>query len=326
VIRRLIVGYPSNALNKIFMTLYDKVDTLNYLYSVQKALLLFQGKLAFPTDSMVIEELKNKDVYGMKGKSKNYIFERLENFENKERVDIDGNSDITIEHIFPQSPNKQWIEELGKEECEEIKEKYLHTIGNLSLTGYNSKLSNDKFSNKRDMKGGYKESKLYLNKDLAKIERWDKEAIKIRSKKLAKRFVGIWKYPNIVIEKIEENEAVNIFEADDPTNKKIDYIVFFDVSYQPDSFRSLYLLVLNKVIELYPEFVTSDLAKKWDITTEKKEYTKNQSYNTPINDMYFARAGISAGVTFKRIKQVLGMYNLDDELYIKYGSSDDEEL
>jgi len=102
--RRFIVGLARSALNKIFMTLYDKVDASNYLYSIQASLLQMSRSQKFPRDVEVTDALKVKDVYNIKSKNRIYLLERLENFENSERVEIDGNPNITIEHIFPQNP------------------------------------------------------------------------------------------------------------------------------------------------------------------------------------------------------------------------------
>ncbi|VEP17768.1 conserved hypothetical protein [Hyella patelloides LEGE 07179] len=96
--RRFILGLPTNALNKIFMNLYDKVDTSNYLYSIQKSLLQRTGIQKFPKNAEVIDALKVKDVYNIKSKNRIYLLERLENFEHKELVAIEENPDITIEH------------------------------------------------------------------------------------------------------------------------------------------------------------------------------------------------------------------------------------
>lgn len=157
--RRVILGLPTNALNKIFMSLYDKVVSGNYLYSIQKSLLQRSGVQRFPKDAEVIDALKVKDVYNIKSKNRIYLLERLENFKNIERVVIESNSDITIEHIFPQNPDPKWKMELGNDEYIFIKENYLNTIGNLTLSGNNGKLGNKPFAEKRDLEGaGYKDS------------------------------------------------------------------------------------------------------------------------------------------------------------------------
>ncbi len=103
--RRFIIGLPTNALNKIFMRLYEDVDPGNYLKSVQVALLKKKGNQRFPRNKEVINALREKDMYGIKPKNRVYFLERLENYLNIEHVTIEGNNDITIEHIFPQNPD-----------------------------------------------------------------------------------------------------------------------------------------------------------------------------------------------------------------------------
>lgn len=113
--RRFIVGLPTNALNKIFMSLYEKVDKIKYLPSIQQSLIQKSGKQKFPKDIEVIDALKVKDVYNINSKNRIYLLEKLENYKNKEKVFIDGNTNITIEHIFPQNPDPKWKIVLGNE-------------------------------------------------------------------------------------------------------------------------------------------------------------------------------------------------------------------
>jgi hypothetical protein len=180
--RRFILGLPTNALNKIFMSLYDKVERENYLYTIQKSLLQRSGVQRFPRNAETIKALKEKDLYNVKPKNRTYLLERLENFENNEPVIIEGNSDITIEHIFPQNPDSKWKIVLGTDEYNFIKDNYINTIGNLSLSGNNGKLGNKPFITKRDLENaGYKDSRLWLNKYLSSLDKWNKAEIEIRS-------------------------------------------------------------------------------------------------------------------------------------------------
>ena len=191
--RRFIVGLPTNALNKIFMNLYDKVERDNYLYSIQKALLQRAGVQRYPKNEETLDALKVKDVYNIKAKNRIYLLERLENYDNREHVVIDGNPDITIEHIFPQNPDTKWKIELGNDEYSFIKENYLNTISNLTLSGNNGKLGNKPFLEKRDKPNdGYKDSRLWLNKFLSVAEKWDREEIEKRFGLIADRFLRIW--------------------------------------------------------------------------------------------------------------------------------------
>jgi len=231
--RRFILGLPTNALNKIFMNLYDKVDKNDYLFSIQKSLLQRSGVQRFPKNTEVIDALKVKDVYNIKSKNRIYLLERLENHENREPVLIEGNEDITIEHIFPQNPHAKWKIDLGNDEYVFIKENYLNTIGNLTLSGNNGDLGNKPFVDKRDMnkdgkEQGYKFSKLWLNRYLAGLSKWNESEIGKRFELIAERFINIWTLPEIELQDEPERDEVNIFNAEDPKYKKLEYAIFFD--------------------------------------------------------------------------------------------------
>ena len=319
--RRFILGLPTNALSKIFMSLYDKVETDNYLYSIQKTLLQRSGVQRFPKNAEVIDALKVKDVYNIKSKNKIYLLERLENYKNIERVAIEGNQDITIEHIFPQNPDLKWEVELGNDEYIFIKENYLNTIGNLTLSGNNGKLGNKPFIDKRDLNGaGYKDSRLWMNKYLSTLDKWNKEEIERRFDLISDRFLKIWEYPQIKIEENEDNGELNIFEADDPKHKKLEYAIFFDRKIEVNQVAKLYVEIFKQLFELQPEtFFTSDLGERIGLTNNPTE--KGLRKAVPINDTYFIESNIDNMGKFDRIKQALTIFDIEDELSIKYAEN-----
>jgi len=316
--RRFIVGLPTNTLNKIFMTLYEKVDKNDYLLSLQKWLLRRPGSQRFPKNKEVIESLKLKDVYNIKSKNRSYLLERLENFENNEPVIIEGNADITIEHIFPQNPDPKWKVDLGADEYNLIKETYLNTIGNLTLSGNNGKLGNKPFAFKRDLKNlGYKDSRLWLNKYLSISEKWDKIEIERRFDLLAERFLKIWQMPQIELEERDENNEMNIFEVDDPKHKKLEYAIFFDQKIEVTQVSKLYIEVFKQLFELQPKtFFTTNLAEKITLTKNPKEGNPRQV--VAINDTYFIKGNIDNIGKFEKIKHALTIFDSEDELLIKY--------
>jgi len=319
--RRFVIGLSPNGLNKIFMTLYEKIEPDNYLISLQQWLLKRPGSQRFPKDKEVIDNLKLKDVYSYKSKNINYLLERLENFKNNEPVIIEGNSDITIEHIFPQDPEATWKNDLGPEEYNLIKEDYLNTIGNLTLSGNNGKLSNKSFIFKRDLENaGYKDSHLWLNKFLSNADKWDKTEIEKRFNLLAERFLNIWKYPDIELEEKNENNEVNIFEAENPKSKKLEYAIFFDQKLEITQVAKLYLEVFKQLFDIQPEtFFTTDLAEKITLTKNPKEGNPRKAL--PINDTYFIEGNIGNTSKFEKIKHALTIFDSEDELTIKYAEN-----
>lgn len=316
--RRFILGLGTNSLNKIFMSLYDKVDQTNYLYSIQKSLLQRTGVQRFPKNAEVIEALKVKDVYNIKSKNRTYLLERLEHYENREPVIIDGNQDITVEHIFPQNPDPKWKIDLGIEEYNFIKDNYLNTIGNITLSGNNGKLGNKSFIDKRDLEGaGYKDSSLWLNKYLANIEKWDKTEIERRYDQIAERALKIWEFPAIVIEDKADANEINIFEAEDPKFKKLEYAVFFDQKIEVTQVSKLYVEVFRQLFELQPEtFFTTELGAKIGLT--KNPVDGNPRQAIAINDTYYIEGNIDNIGKFEKMKQALTIFDCEDELMIKY--------
>lgn len=320
--RRFILGLPTNALNKIFMNLYDKVDKNDYLFSIQKSLLQRSGVQRFPKNTEVIDALKVKDVYNIKPKNRTYLLGRLENHENREPVSIEGNEDITIEHIFPQNPDAKWKIDLGNDECIFIKENYLNTIGNLTLSGNNGKLGNKPFVDKRDMnvdgkEQGYKFSKLWLNRYLASLPKWNKLEIEKRFELIAERCLHIWTFPEIELQGETEHDEVNIFDAEDPTYKKLEYAIFFDQKLEIREVSKLYVEVLKQLFELQPEtFFTTELENRIGLTKHPVEGNPRQAI--PLNDTYFIESNHDNNNKFGRIKQALTIFNFEDELIIKY--------
>lgn len=188
--RRFITEKPSNALNKIFQGMYLRISKDQKYYKILEESLLNQD---FPTDDELREALKTKNVYKDKEKLR-YVFKELENYNHNELIDFE-NEKITIEHIFPQKPNKSWKEKYSDYELEEMKT-FKDTISNLTLTGSNANLGNKSFLEKRnDDIHGYKNSKLYLNKYLSKLNEWNLSAMEGRFEELFKNIVKIWKRP-----------------------------------------------------------------------------------------------------------------------------------
>jgi len=193
VFRRAICGIPTNSLNKTFASFASEIDKTTYLESVQAAFLLKDSYKRFPNDDEFRREFVVKDVYNYRGR--NYLLRKLENHDRKERVDVES---YTIEHIMPQNENLSmaWRQELGRD-WEHVHATYLHTIGNLTLTGYNPELSDRPFAEKRDMAGGFADSPLRLNRRLANVAHWNEAAIKERASGLADLAVHIWASPSL---------------------------------------------------------------------------------------------------------------------------------
>ncbi len=85
-----------------------------------------------------------------------------------------------------------------------VQENWLHTLGNLTLTGYNAEYSDRPFAEKRDMKGGFRQSPLRLNEGLGELDTWDEDAIRDRAERLTNKAVEVWKGPSLKIEVLRD--------------------------------------------------------------------------------------------------------------------------
>ncbi|MFP6299117.1 DUF262 domain-containing protein [Helicobacter pylori] len=203
ICRRAVCGFGSNGLNKIFAFFTKNINKDQYLESMKVHFLSLEkttGK--FPKDSEFRDSFITKELYDPKKIKKiRYFLERLEKNSNTEEPV--NTQKCNIEHIMPQTLTPEWEKDLG-ENFKAIHEKYLHTIGNLTLTGYNSEYSNKPFQEKRNMENGFKQSPLRLNQSLKDLESFGEKEIEKRANDLADWALKIWTYPILEAETLEK--------------------------------------------------------------------------------------------------------------------------
>jgi hypothetical protein len=234
IVRRLVCEVPTNALNKLFMTLgrdikYFPDYKANYVEILKYILLQKRSSQRFPSDDEIKEKMPVKDFYNMNAKNNMHILERLENFENREKIDLQkllAENILTIEHVMPQTLSKTWKDELGTD-YESVHSTYLHTIGNLTLTAYNREMSNKSFSEKKTIDGGFLQSKLYLNEYTKNQDLWNKNTINERAVILVEKTLMIWKSCLTNYENVRDIE--NTYSLTDDMNFTGERIKYFTV-------------------------------------------------------------------------------------------------
>ncbi|WRG48891.1 DUF262 and DUF1524 domain-containing protein [Helicobacter pylori] len=198
ICRRAVCGLGTNSLNKVFSSFTKHIQKDEYFKSLKAHFGYLTEKQRFPNNDEFKEHFITIDFYHFQ--KREYFLERLENFERKERVYA---HEYTTEHIMPQTLEEEWERDLGGN-FQAIHDKYLHTIGNLTLTGYNQEYSNKSFQEKRDMEKGFKQSPLRLNQSLRDLEVFGEEQIKKRANDLADFTLKIWTYPKLDAETLEK--------------------------------------------------------------------------------------------------------------------------
>ena len=261
IIRREICGLQSNALNKIFVQLGSDIEgdmnmNISYFDAFKYEIMKKSGKSRFPNNNDFFEKFMVYDLYNAKPAIKKYIFERLENHENKEIVDVEklvNKGVLTIEHIMPQTMNDEWKISIG-DNWELVHSKYKDTIGNLTLTAYNSEYSNSSFNIKKTMpKKGFNFSKLSLNDYIKSCKKWGENEITERARILFEEAVEIWWMPEnrVKIEK-EDAEWFDWDEDIDITNKKIVQVIVLDKVVSTTDVTSAYKIIHETLYDINP--------------------------------------------------------------------------
>ena len=322
-IRRSVLDKESNVYNKTYVKLLKKIDValdntcsindgyLNALYTVFANL---SDRDKYPDDKGVKAELSNKNFY--KSKIKKIVLEKMCNLDTKEKILIDDN--ITIEHIMPQTLTEHWKRDLGNE-WESIYEKYLHTIGNLTLTGYNKKYNNKPFQEKKKLIAEY--SNISINKYFKNVNSWGENSIIENANRMIKLFNEA--YPDIKNrdDYKEKQEGYLSLDELDPTGKKVhSYKLLGDVvEVENSSWKYLFGSVCKQLYELDSEVFL-------DYIKDEKNYSdrEDNGFSNPlmITDNLYFEGHRSAKSSVDYLIRILSAYDYSDEFFVKLKDKD----
>lgn len=313
VFRRSICDIPTNSLNKTFATFKNSIRMDDYMNSVKAFFMLQETYKEYPDDDKFAEAFVARDIYNMR--ARNYILSRLENHENKAPITIEN---YTIEHIMPQNKNLsiEWQNDLGSDWME-VQKKYLHTIGNLTLTAYNSEMSDKPFIEKLNMEGGFKQSALRLNKYVVLLSEWNEKHIKERAKILCDEAEKIWPYPALTDAELEP------YQSKDKQAPKYSLDTYEINAFTRMLFEALDKRIRNLSPDVIREFKKLYVAYKLDTNFVDVVIQKQRlriSVNMKFADIYDPN-GICRDITN------LGRWgNGDVELYMEHTSDVDQVM
>ncbi|MEA3285278.1 MAG: DUF262 domain-containing protein [Synergistota bacterium] len=251
VFRRAVCSIPTNSLDKTFSDLaaYTRNFEGGDLPSSLAARLSgFSSYKRFPDDEEFGKNLLSVDLYS-KVRTRSYCLRKLENHRRKEKI---GPNEYSIEHIMPQNKDLSdpWKDDLGPE-WERIHGTWLHTIGNLTLTGYNSEYSDRPFCEKRDMEGGFRSSPLKLNDGLGQVERWNEDAIKSRGEALSYLALKVWPSLEVPPEFAEINEKTSSINGNGYGIENHPYLYVESGDYVP-GIRELFDSLRTEILAIDP--------------------------------------------------------------------------
>lgn len=305
VLRRAICEIPTNSMNKTFATLKNYIKPDDYLNSVKAFFVMQDTYKEFPDNDKFEGAFVSRDIYNMR--ARNYILSRLENFEKKAPIIIEN---YTIEHIMPQNKNlsSEWQADLGAD-WHEVQKKYLHTIGNLTLTAYNSEMSDRPFREKMNMPGGFKESALRLNKYIVLLNEWNEKHIQERANMLAKKAESIWPYPSLT------NVELAPYQEEKKTAQKYSLETYDINAFTKMLFTSLDKRIMNLSPDVKREYKKLYVAYKLDTNFVDIVFQK-QRLRISIN-MKFTEVNDPNGIC-KDITDLGRWGNGDVELFMEH--------
>lgn len=312
--RRIILEHGSQGLNKVFVTFIRDFDYNNPVGSFEIALLNKKGHHRFPNNEEIENTFLLRNIYTVKANYKKYILYSLERSFSNEIVDL--TSQISIEHIMPQSieNNIYWQNILG-DNWQDIHQKYLHTIGNLTLTAYNSNLSNKTFIEKKEMLvSGYNNSSFNLSKTLKSYSTWTELEIIDRSKFLIKQAIKIWKYPNSHAIQ-QKNNKTEITLEDSWTNIKPISFEFLSDKTTVKTFIDVYLNVIKQLYLFDSDTFYQALNDEAILNVKfhsigENEFEENKS--AKVADDIYINTNISNDAKRKNLQVIFDLMEIDE--------------
>jgi uncharacterized protein with ParB-like and HNH nuclease domain len=322
VVRRMVCNKPTNALNKIFASLFVEIQNSenfsyekfnNYFVSI---LLSKKGSGVFPNDEEFRGEFCARDAYNLKNIK--FILLRLENKDHNEKVD---GTILSIEHVMPQTLSTAWKVKLG-DKYQLVHDKYLHNIGNLSLSGDNTQLSNNSFEEKKQILNS--QSSLRLNRYFLDLSSWDEEEMIKRSLSLFEDAKVIWNYPKDLVLQIkiedEDKEFYTLDDEVDVTGKKPLYFEFSGEKVKVGSWSELFLKVIEKLYE-FDENIAKSLLFDDDFSGKKQRILSSIEENIrkpfQLKEGFFIETNLSAKSILNYTKLICEKFGLsgDDFVY-----------
>lgn len=322
-IRRLICEVGSNSLRGLYKTLYGRVfnrpeNKNNYYDAIVSFLLQLTSKDVMPSDAEFVVALKERNLYRKNALCK-YLLVAIEN-QGKEQIKTDA---LTIEHIMPQNKNLStaWQKMLGSD-WELVRERYLHTLGNLTLTGYNSELGDLPFAEKLDMLSDKNTHVTVLYSDVKDKTEWNAQTIEARSERLSKTVLKLFPI-ELPTTKIDFSDPrYQLYTVADPHNATYKWVNYYELlgeRVNVDSFALMVRSVAGKLYNLNSSIIdrmarSLEVFPAWQnpVFAYDKDAIRNAVKLKNDSDIYIS-TGYSAYDCICFIKALLKKYDLDLE-------------
>ena len=322
-IRRLICEVGSNSLRGLYKTLYGRVfnrpeNKNNYYDAIVSFLLQLTSKDVMPSDAEFVVALKERNLYRKNALCK-YLLVAIEN-QGKEQIKTDA---LTIEHIMPQNKNLStaWQRMLGTD-WELVRERYLHTLGNLTLTGYNSELGDLPFAEKLDKLAEENTHVTVLYSDVKNKTEWNAQTMESRAERLSEEVLKLFPIELPTTKVDFSDPRYRLYTVSDPRNATYKFVNYYELlgeRVSADSFAFMVRSVAGKLYDLNSSIIDRmarnlEVFPAWQnpVFAYDKDAIRNAVKLKNDSDIYIS-TGYSAYDCICFIKALLKKYDLDLE-------------
>lgn len=318
LLRRMVCGVPSNTLRGLFTYLYNRIfkvasNKQKYYETLNKFLFTVSSKDVIPSAGEFERALQKANIYGNNALCR-FLLLDIENGDGKEILQAEN---LTIEHIMPQTLSADWSH-IRPEEHEE----YLHTLGNLSVTGYNSELSNKSFAEKQDIIRENSKA-VILNSDVLDKESWNIANIQVRAKRLAGIVMTRYKIERIVDDSIEFEyiEMLTLDNYDEVTGKKLVSFKLFGETYRQNKYALMLLDVIKLLDKKSPGKLQTLAENNYSFSSTKRKHVhlnidgSGMRWPWKVTDGIYLEANLSAWSCIRFIENLLSEFGFEKDQF-----------
>ena len=318
LLRRMVCGVPSNTLRGLFTYLYNRIfkvasNKQKYYETLNKFLFTVSSKDVIPSAGEFERALQKANIYGNNALCR-FLLLDIENGNGKEILQAEN---LTIEHIMPQTLSADWSH-IRPEDHEE----YLHTLGNLSVTGYNSELSNKSFVEKQDIIRENSKA-VILNSDVLDKESWNITTIQARAKRLAGIVMTRYKIDRIVDDSIEFEyiETLTLDNYDEVTGKKLVSFKLFGETYRQNKYALMLLDVIKLLDKKSPGKLQTLAENNYSFNSTKRKHVhlnidgSGMRWPWKVADGIYLEANLSAWSCIRFIENLLSEFGFEKDQF-----------
>ena len=318
LLRRMVCGVPSNTLRGLFTYLYNRIfkvasNKQKYYETLNKFLFTVSSKDAIPSAAEFERALQKANIYGNNALCR-FLLLDIENGDGKEILQAEN---LTIEHIMPQTLSADWSH-IRPEEHEE----YLHTLGNLSVTGYNSELSNKSFAEKQDIIRENSKA-VILNSDVLDKESWNIADIQARAKRLAGIVLTRYKIDRVLDDSIEFEyiETLTLDNYDEVTGKKLVSFKLFGETYRQNKYALMLLDVIKLLDKKNPGKLQTLAENNYSFNSTKRKHVhlnldgSGMRWPWKVTDGIYLEANLSAWSCVRFIENLLSEFGFEKDQF-----------